>query len=247
MPRSARRPASLFRIAVWSALLIALLTFAVAWTSAQLREAAPRAAMRHAEESGAYHFAADVRQKTIPLPSVINIGRRSREELFHLEGRTDRSSQTMEMRLWGNGGSVLDSESGIDMKVQGDETFARQGGQGWQKVDTFTGLFAPQGDFFGLLAAAKDFNQAGDGAGNSKRYSFRLDGMAFAALMRDQLERAMHARGELPAGVSVDLPEMYAQMQGQGELWVGADGLPTRQIIQLTLPPTPGHDERVEA
>src|SRR5687767_13305043 len=126
MPRSAHRSAVVSRVAIWSALALVLIMLATAWARDWSQQAAPRDAMRRAEASGAYHFAADVSQKTIPLPSVTSIGRRSQEEMFHLEGRTDRPSQTMEMRLWGDGGSVLDPGSGIDLKVQGDETFARR-------------------------------------------------------------------------------------------------------------------------
>src|SRR5262245_34040184 len=149
MFRSARRSARVSRIAIWSALALMLATIGAAWARDWSQQAAPREAMRRAEASGAYHFAADISQKTIPLPSVLSVGRRTQQQQFHLEGRTDRSSQTMEMRLWGDGGSVLDSSSGIDFRVQGDETFARRSGQEWQQVDSFTGMFAPQGDFFG--------------------------------------------------------------------------------------------------
>ncbi len=247
MPRSARRSALVARIAIWSALALVLIMLATAWARDWSQQAAPRESMRRAEASGAYHFAADVSQKTIPLPSVLNVGRRSQDEMFHLEGRTDRSSQTMEMRLWGDGGSVLDPGTGTELKVQGDETFARHTGQEWQKVDSFTGLFAPQGDFFGLLAAARDFSPIDGGEGGVQRYSFRLDGTAFAKLMRDQLEQTMREKGQLPSGVNLDLPQVYVHMEGQGELWIGDDGLPARQIVHLVLPAIPGRDERVEA
>ena len=45
--------------------------------------------------------------------------------------------------------------------------------------------------------------------------------------------------------MSLDLPQMYAEMEGEGELWVGEDGLPIRQLIYLQFPNTAS--DQVEA
>lgn len=68
------------------------------------------------------------------------------------------------------------------------------------------------------------------------RYTFRIDGRSYARYMRDQMETYLADRGELPIGVTLDLPKSYVDMTGDGELWVGEDGLPLRQILHLRFP-----------
>ena len=43
----------------------------------------------------------------------------------------------------------------------------------------------------------------------------------------------------------LDVIEQYVEMKGHGELWVGQDDLPLRQVVQLRFPPT--YLEQVEA
>ena len=66
--------------------------------------------------------------------------------------------------------------------------------------------------------------------------SFTIDGPAFAFYVRDRMEEALRARGELPAGMHLDVPSHYRKMKGTGELWVGSNGLPLRQILNLQMP-----------
>jgi hypothetical protein len=194
---------------------------------------------QRAREVGAYEFTADIVQRTIPLPSVTNVGQQSRENAVRLEGQTDLASQTLLFTLWAQGGSVLDAESGIEVRVDGDRAYARQGGQSWEPIDDFSGMFAPNGDFMAYLAAAKEVENSGQEtrAGLTfDRYTFRVDGASYAAYVRQQLEQALAAKGELPPGVKLDLPRQYVSMSGRGELWVTLDGLPLRQILELEFP-----------
>ena len=71
---------------------------------------------------------------------------------------------------------------------------------------------------------------------NLTRYSFTIDGPTFAAYMRDQTEQALRAKGELPTDIHLDLSAYYREMTGDGELWVGENGLPLRQILNLNFP-----------
>ncbi len=220
------------------------------------------AAWQRAREAGSYRFAADVVQTTVPLPTVTNVGRQSKRDALRIEGQTNLPDQTMRLTLWSQGGSVLNAESGVEVRVEGDRAFARQGAEPWQEVNDFTGLFAPEGDFLAYLAAARDaINQGtetrtlpprvgGDRGGAGEvtftRYTFEINGPGFAAYLRDQLQQHLTETGELPPGVSLDLPRQYAGMAGEGELWVGEDGLPLRQIIHLQFPPRPD-DHQIEA
>jgi Ca2+-binding RTX toxin-like protein len=201
------------------------------------------AAWRAAQARGAYQFSSDVSQVTTPVAAVANIGQSSREQRLHLEGRNDLRASTTEMRLWASGGSVLQAESGVSARVVDGKAQLRQGDGPWTDAPGLTDAAAPQGDFMAYLAAVRDIQahapetRAGVAL---TRYGFRVDGPTFAAYMRDQIEAAMRAQGQLPAGAQIDLPAYYTKMSGDGELWVGADGLPLRQILSLSFPEQSG-------
>ena len=203
--------------------------------------------------AGSYRFTADIVQTTIPLPTVTNIGRTSRQETLHLEGETDLPARTMDMRLWSQGGSVLTAAGGTEVRVEGDKAFVRRGTEDWQEIENFTDFFAADGDFMAFLAAARDVTNAGTEtrtvAGREltfTRYTFNIDGRRYARYVRDQMERHLAEKGKLPPGMSLDLPRQYVKMTGHGELWIGEDGLPYRQTIHLEFPPRPD-DQRIEA
>jgi hypothetical protein len=226
--------------------LLGLVAFGVTSTTERSgldARAEVQAAWARARESGAYHFIADITQQNIPLPTVTNAGQRSRTDELHLEGRADLSAQRMLLKLWAAGAD------GVEVRVEGDQAFVRRGeNDKWEPVPGFTGAFAPEGDFLAFLAAAEDITRLGveTRAGVTfTRYTFRVNGPGFAAYVRDQMEKHLAERGELPLGVSLDLPRAYVGMRGAGEVWVGSDGLPLRQSLKLQFPPQ--NDQRLEA
>src|SRR4029453_4261503 len=156
--------------------------------------------------------------------------------------------QKLELTLWNQGGSVLNAASGVSLRSEGGKTFTRRGNEAWQESENVTEGFAPQGDFLGYLVAIRHVSA---GVGESRngihftRYSFDIDGPAFANYMHEQMLAALRAKGELPPGVQLEPPAYYREMTGSGELWVGANGLPLRQILNLRFPEQ--QDERVEA
>jgi len=211
-----------------------------------------QAAWQRAQESGSYHFTGDVTQVTVPAATLTNVGRRSQQENVYLEGQTDLAARSMNLRLWtdslANGGSVLIPETGLQVQVTDGKTQIRRGNDDWQESNGLTDGYAPQGDFLAYLAAMRDVIRVGEESSHSltyTRYTFTIDGPAFAKYSRDQMQRAMQARGDLPANVQLEVSAYNAQMTGDGELWIGADGLPLRQIIRLRFPPQNG--EQVSA
>src|SRR3990172_2417607 len=203
---------------------------------------------QRARATGGYEFSADVVQTTIPLPGLANVGRSSKQQTLHIEGSTDFPKQTLELALWSEGGSLVDRSSATQVKVEGDQAYARRGDQAWQAIPDFTGAFAPDGDFLAYLSAAKNIVKQGSETRAGipfTRYAFELDGRGFAAFVRDQLESRLAEQGKLPPGVQLDLPAQYKDMTGEGELWVRDDGLPLRQIIKARFPAQ--SDYRVEA
>jgi len=222
-----------------------LLLLALAWpqvTGTARGSDTVASAWERAREAGAYRFSADVRQTTIPQPTVRNVGRASKTQAVHLEGETDLPAHQLHLTLWSQGGSVLDTASGVEIRVDGERAYARQGTQDWQEINNFAELFAPQGDFMAFLAAARNV-QREDTVPDASRFTFDIDGRAYAAYLRDQMTRYLAERGELPPGVELDLPKSYVDMTGDGELWLDAAGYPLRQILRLRFPPRPDEHE----
>ena len=232
---------------VTRAFLCALILIALSYTTIVSAESPSRnleSIWRDVQRAETYHFTTDVVQTTTPQSTVRNVGRASKTQTLHLEGETDLPNQQLQMTLWSKGGSVLNASSGIEIKVEGDRAYARQSAQNWEEINNFTGIFAPQGDFMAYLAAAKDVQQAGTGDSRvALSYTFRIDGRSYARYLRDQMETYLTDRGELPIGVTLDLPKGYVDMTGDGELWVAENGLPLRQILHLHFPPRPDEQE----
>ncbi|MCO6453542.1 MAG: hypothetical protein J5I90_22360 [Caldilineales bacterium] len=201
------------------------------------------AAWQAVQQAGSYEFSSDIVQTTIPEATLTNIGRSSRQERLFLQGTSDLRQKSMQLELWsdgiGGGGSMLIPESGIQVEVADGKTRTRSGAGPWEEADGLIDGIAPQGDFLAYLAAIRDVSggetetQAGI---TFTRYTFTVDGPAFAEYARVQLQRGLQARGELPPDVQLSPSPYYAGMTGTGELWVGEGGLPLRQILRLQFP-----------
>lgn len=201
------------------------------------------AAWQAAQQRGAYHFESDLTQTTTPLATLTNVGKTSREQRFRLEGDNNLTAQTMNLRLWANDGNLAQTRSGVEVRVADGKTQTRKWdatGEGeWQAAQDFTNAVAPAGDFMAWLAGLRNLQTLGTEtkAGFTyTRYSFDLDGPTIATHLRDQMQAALQQKGELPSGIQLQEPEQYAQMTGTGQLWVRADGLPLRQIIDVQFP-----------
>lgn len=62
-------------------------------------------AWQRAVDLGSYQYSTDVLQTTIPLATLNNMGRSSKQQAIHLAGRADLRELTMQMTLWLDGGS----------------------------------------------------------------------------------------------------------------------------------------------
>lgn len=209
-----------------------------------------RAAWKRLQAAGAYAVTADVEQITNPLATVQNVGKQSRHDTLHLDGTVDRVQNSMEMNLWSQGGSVLDPESGAQIKVDGERAYVRSNSGGWHEIQNFTGLFAPGGDFSVFLSSVKDArlvtpDSRADEAAGLTRFAFEVDGASLANRLHKEMERQMREDGELPPGIEVSIPGAYQQMTGAGEVWLNEAGFPVRQKITLVFPPQ--EDSWVEA
>lgn len=205
-------------------------------------------ALRRARAADSYRFTSDVLQISVPTTTLNNVGRQSSADELHLEGQSNLRDKTLQMRMWLDQGGAADPTSGVAVKMEGGRTYVQESLGGWREQEGLTDSFAPQGDFMGFLTALHD-PQAHPpervGGALLTRYTFRLDSAALAAYIRDQLEAQMRQKGQLVGQMQVDLPREYLEMTGDGELWVGADGLPVRQVLRMQFPEQGG--ERVYA
>ena len=192
-----------------------------------------------AKQAGSYRFVAQVDQFYVPLPTPLNVGKASRQQSARLEGTTNLAERKMEFTLFAEGGSALDAQSGTQIKVEGDRAYSRQGQQAWQEIDDFTTSLAPQSDVMAFLSGAKNISLAESAReAGLAHYTFEVNGHGFADYMESQLTEQMAARAELPPGAMLNLKRQFASMSGTGEIWIGADGLPVRQVLHLQFPPT---------
>lgn len=98
---------------------------------------------------------------------------------------------------------------------------------------------APAGDVKAYLGAAREVAEIGRevvAGRNVTKYSFTLDGSVFATMMAEQAEDLLRARDELQLGQRVTPSPFHRDPVGSGELWVGDDGLPMRQVVSLRFP-----------
>jgi hypothetical protein len=197
------------------------------------------AAWEKARSAGSYDFTSNITQATIPTATIANVGRTSRSEMLYLEGKNNLRANRLDLSLWSEGGSTLNNESGVSLRVEKGQTLVRRGAGEWEEMDSFTEAFAPQGDFLTYLTALRNVQAHAPESRNGvsfTRYSFEIDSPTFALFMHDQMEAAMRAKGELPPGIRLDTPRHFQEMIGSGELWVGQNGLPLRQLLNLQFP-----------
>ena len=171
-------------------LLLAATLFTLFWPPSNAR-AAVQATWRSARDAGGYTFRADVVQQVIPIATITNVGRTSREYRYHLEGKSDLVAHSLELTLWDQGGSVFDTANAAQLKVVDGVASMRRGNQPWQPIDDISGSFAPAGDFMGFLSGASNVVDQGQQTRNNAtftRYTFDLDGPGYAKFMRDQLQ-----------------------------------------------------------
>ena len=88
---------------------------------------AVKQAWERVQEAGIYSFSADIVQRSIPTLSVANVGQRSREYAYYLEGATNLPDEQLQLKLWTQNGSVLDPDSATEIEVDGERARARQG------------------------------------------------------------------------------------------------------------------------
>ncbi|MGD8855030.1 MAG: LamG domain-containing protein, partial [Chloroflexota bacterium] len=219
-------------------------------------------AWQHARDLGAYDFTTDISAVVYPPATLASIGRPGGKDQLHLEGSVDLPARTMALNLWQGAGSVLNPADGVEVRIEGDQAYGRASGGSWEEINDFSGSFAPGGDLLVYLIGARNVVELGsetvalpvpegaidpqsdEGAtlapallGAFTRYGFDLDGPAVAEEVRQQWQRQLQERGELPAGAQIQAPAELRDATGSGELWVDSQGLPARLTVEIAYPP----------
>jgi hypothetical protein len=85
------------------------------------------AAWQRARASGSYRFSSEIVQQTTPSTAVTNVGRSGSTEQVHMEGQSDLRARTLDLRLWSQGGNLLQDANSIEVRVADGKTIVRHG------------------------------------------------------------------------------------------------------------------------
>lgn len=202
---------------------------------------------RNVQRAGSYAFNADITQHTVPVASVYNVGQTSQRQDMRMQGETDLRNNAFNMTLWSEGGNILDLGTGIEIQAKDGKTLARQTGEAWQEIGAMSPSVMPQGDFLTFLTAATNVEKQGEETRNGvqfTRYTFQIDGKAFAEIVRKRTEAELRGSASLAPDRTLALSPVMAEMTGDGELWVTRDeagrAWPLRQLVQLRFPAQDG-------
>ena len=203
-----------------------------------------------ADASGVYNFNTQLEQTTYPSPSLANVGSSSQTDRFALDGQIDRVDEIMDLTLYPN--SNRSENAGLRMRIDGDTAYGLSPNGTWERMENIGNVFAPSSDPLGYLAAAHNIRFVGHeafGPGEISpdltfaKYAFDLDGHAFAQYMVQQMEAQLQAEGKLPEGLSLSGADVYKEMSGQGFIWLNANGLPSRFVAEIIMPPRDGTEK----
>ncbi|MCP4167502.1 MAG: hypothetical protein GY759_16655 [Chloroflexi bacterium] len=195
-------------------------------------------AWERARAQSSYHVVADIEQTLTPIAVSTNLGRGDKTVAIRVLGDVAQQtaldgSDEQRARMQFYAGR---DEAPVEMLLSGSEAFVGYKNR-WQRVEDPLGGVAPGGDYLGYLVAVKDVAATGSvntAEGNFKRYTFSLDGPLYAEYQRQRTQDML--MGQIPPGVQLKSHPVLQAMSGQGELWVDADGLPRRQILDIDMP-----------
>jgi len=214
------------RIAVLAVVLAA--AFPTFLSHAGKQESNPlSAALDKAHAAGSYRFRTNLTQTSAPAATVLNAGRASTTNHVQLDGIVDFAAKAIEVSVSLGGEQGASSRS--DVRVIDGVTSLKDHAGNWVPSTTSAAATLPaggSGDLTGYLRTARNIiHQDGQVAAGqaSERYTFDIDGAAFAALLSAHSDASGHP-------VAID-----RGATGTGEMWVGADGLPMRTVLAVRL------------
>ncbi|MEM7127834.1 MAG: LamG-like jellyroll fold domain-containing protein [Chloroflexota bacterium] len=197
-----------------------------------------------AGDIGRYDYRSTAQQITYPAPALANIGQPPKKDNLAAQGQFDNLADELSFTFWLDGS--FNPDTAIDVRSDGEKTWSRQGQGEWEEVQDVSGTFAPNGDPLAFLNGMRNIQDAGpdirafpnaDIELVFHRYTFDFDGQAFGRYIVLETAENMRQKGELPNGIQLDIPAVYAQATGNGEIWLDEAGLPARLKIDIDYGP----------
>jgi len=200
-----------------------------------------RDAWERARAVGSYAFTADIEQTVVPRPIPSMIGQTNQRVDVRAEGQVELPDYSrLQIRFEGEG----PGSPALTVVRDGAETYMLENNER-VPLDSPLGPASPTADFLAYLAAAVNIQEvhapSAEIPAGFTRYSFDISGPRLADYALRQLEAqlaedpTLHGH-RVPPGITMSPSELLQRATGTGELWVDADGLPRRQVIDLDLP-----------
>ncbi|MCB0166085.1 MAG: PKD domain-containing protein, partial [Anaerolineae bacterium] len=202
------------------------------------------AALEQAQWAGQYDYTTDIAQTRRYGPRLENAGRSDKVNRLQVNGAVDQPADTVYLSL------VAPGQGTAALKVVAGVVYEQQPDKSWQplQAEASAQLSGSNLSPTDILAAAANVQYAT--AANTllpadllpandqglTRLAFDVDGAAFAAVLKRQMEAQLKAENRWQPNMMLDLGQMYTSMTGQGELWISAEGFPVRQMMVLTIP-----------
>ncbi|MCP4540736.1 MAG: PKD domain-containing protein [Chloroflexi bacterium] len=192
-------------------------------------------AWERARDIGTYDFTADIEQTLIPRPLPSMIGETDQRVDIRIEGSVTLPDYAR-MRLQFEGAGL--DTAPVELVQDGTETFLIRDGER-TPIDNPSALSSPTADYLGYLAAAENV-QTCESTNQLDCYAFDVNGARFAEYVRDQLQTQIDETSTLngdpvPPNTTLSPAPLLQRMSGHGELFIDKDGLPRRQVLDLTI------------
>ncbi len=176
----------------------------------------------NARAAGSYHVVADVEQTLLPRPLPHLIGKGSQRIDMRVEGDSQSADYSqLTLTLEGSGLSVAPTT----LIQNGDQLFIDHDGELRPANGSSVKSTGPGGDYMSYLAGASNvqFVESREtAAGTVEIYSFDYDGRQAALTMTKLSDQPIVGT--------------FNHISGTGQLWINAEGLPVRQILDLDQP-----------
>lgn len=233
-----------------AAAIIAIVILIVPHTENAQHQHSLKDAWSRLSQLGNYSFSTTIEQITYPAPKTSNVGQSSTRDVYLVDGQTDLRAETLQIKLYKNTSNITNPEDGVEIKVADGVASGRNiGSSQWENVDSsFINTFAPGNDLSSFLVAARNVSapdyQSFDLAASAAQvksfrvahYQFDIDSDAFAVYMRDQMTKELQRSGKLPAGMTLELSDIYRTMDANGEVWLTEEGYPVRLKMSMAFP-----------
>ena len=200
------------------------------------------AAWAKIEDVDSYGYRTQLEQSVYPIAGITTAGQPPRVDSMAMEGLFDLAEERFEATLWGD--TSFDPNRGHELLIENGQSYMRSNSQSeWEEVD-LGDSFAPGGDPMSFLAGLSNVQSSGTDTRDLgafqlefEKYTFDLNGPAFAAYVERLTAQMSAENGRLPRGLESGPNTRLRQSEGHGSIWVNAaDGMIARLDVEITFP-----------